>query len=90
VVQAYFAAINARDYATAWKLGGDNLSPSYAQFVAGFAGTAQDSVTIQSVVGDNVQVNLTAVQNDGTRELFSGTYIVSGGVILASNVQRIG
>lgn len=62
VVQAYVAAINARDYTAAWKLGGDHLSPSFTQFVAGFAGTAQDSVTIIAAAGSSVLVNLTAVQ----------------------------
>jgi hypothetical protein len=90
VVRAYVAAINARDYAAAWNLGGDHLSPSFAQFVAGFAGTAQDSVTIIAATGSSVLVNLTAVQTDGSRDLYAGIYVVRDGVITASALQRLG
>jgi hypothetical protein len=90
VVQAYIAAINARDYQTAWQLGGDNLTPTYAQFVAGFASTSSDTVAVGSTSGSVVGVLLTAVQTDGTTKYYSGTYTVTGGVITGSNIQQTG
>jgi hypothetical protein len=35
VVQEYFAAINAQDYARAWSLGGMNLGGSFDSFAKG-------------------------------------------------------
>src|SRR3954454_19103938 len=46
IVSAFYAAINAQDYATAWKLGGANLGAGYDAFAAGFAGTAHDTLVI--------------------------------------------
>jgi hypothetical protein len=90
VVQSYFAAITAKNYQLAWSLGGDNLGGTFAQFEAGFADTASDTVSIVSVQGGTVTVNLTAAQTNGTDNFYSGVYIVSGGVITASDVQRTG
>lgn len=90
VVKAYFAAINARQYQKAWLLGGHNLTPTYAQFVAGFAGTASDTVQVGPTSGDVVGVLLTAVQSDGTTDFYSGTYTVSGGEITGSDIEQTG
>ncbi len=87
VVTDYFAAINSGDYQAAWNLGGDNLDSSYSDFVAGFGTTQQDTVTIVSVDGDQVSVDLDAEQTDGTHKLFSGSYTVSNGVITAAQLQ---
>jgi hypothetical protein len=88
-VETYFAAINAGDYKRAWELGGNNLTQgSYSSFVKSFEGTASDSVTILSVVGDTVEIELDAAQTDGTHRYFAGTYTVRGGVIVAANIQR--
>jgi hypothetical protein len=89
VVTAYFAAINARDYARAWALGGMNLGQSYAQFADGFAGTAQDSVAIEGVSGGSVAINLTATSTDGTQQQFTGTYNVSGQEITGASVSQV-
>jgi hypothetical protein len=90
VVDAYFAAINAGDYATAWALGGSNTGPSYSEFVAGFAGTSNDAVTILSTAGDVVTARLVAQQDDGSTRTFEGTYTVSGGVITSADVKQTG
>ena len=94
VVQAYFAAINAHDYRKAWQLGGDHLTPSYSQFVAGFADTVSDTVSdtvdVGSAPGEVVGVLLTAVQKDGTTMYYTGTYTVRGGVITGSDIRRTG
>jgi eukaryotic-like serine/threonine-protein kinase len=90
VVLAYFAAITARDYARAWKLGGVNTGMgSYAAFADGFATTASDHVTIMSVSGDVVTARLTATQTDGSVKTFEGTYTVVGRVIVQFEVQQI-
>ncbi|MFF7370706.1 hypothetical protein [Streptomyces tricolor] len=80
-VTRFFDAINRRDYDTAWELGGKNLDPSYSSFVAGFATTQRDDVTITSVDGETVSVNLLALQTDGTQKSYSGRYTVVDGVI---------
>lgn len=84
VVTAYFAAINNRDYATAWSLGGKNLDKDYATFAAGFATTWSDLVTIDSVQGDQVALTLEARQTDGTTKTFENVYTVSGGEIVSA------
>jgi hypothetical protein len=84
VVTAYFAAINSGDYATAWSLGGKNLDSDYDTFVAGFATTQSDTISITSVQGDDVRVALDALQTDGTTKSFDNTYTVSGGEITSA------
>lgn len=88
-VTAYFAAINSKDYAKAWQFGGRNTGNSYAEFVAGFVGTARDAVTVQSVAGDVVTARLVAYQADGTVKTFEGAYTVQNGVITKFDVQQV-
>ena len=83
-----YAAINAGDYATAWALGGRNLTGSYQDFVNGFADTLQDTLSVVSVHGQRVQITLDAEQTDGSRRYYAGTYTVSDGVIVAANITR--
>lgn len=88
VVEQYFAAINAGNYALAWSLGGMNIEQgSYNSFVQGFAGTSSDDVTVISVSGDTVTVQLDATQTDGTHKYFSGTYTVKDGSIIAADIH---
>jgi hypothetical protein len=87
-VRAYYAAINNHHYARAWRLGGRNSGTTYQDFVNGFATTAHDAVTIQSVSGDTVTAQVTAEQTDGTVKTYQGTYTVNGGVITQFNVQQ--
>ncbi|MEV6206872.1 DUF4352 domain-containing protein [Kitasatospora sp. NPDC051914] len=87
VVEDYYAALNARDYARAWALGGRNLAPGYWQFVNGFAGTASDSLTVVGVRGDTVAVRLDALQTDGTHRHYTGTYTVRNGEIVAASIH---
>ncbi|WP_371496598.1 DUF4352 domain-containing protein [Kitasatospora sp. NBC_00374] len=87
VVLDYVAAINSHDYARAWALGGRNLGGSYQSFVAGFADTAHDTVTITSVRGNTVGVVLDALQNDGSHRFYSGTYTVVNGVITGAAIR---
>jgi serine/threonine protein kinase len=87
-VQAYFAAINSHNYQKAWNLGGKNTGQSYSQFVQGFNGTQQDTLTIQSVSGNVVTAGLSALQSDGTVKTFQGTYTVNNGVITGFHVAQ--
>jgi hypothetical protein len=89
-VRAYYAAINHHRYARAWRLGGRNTGQPYHAFVSGFAGTAHDTVTIQSVSGDVVTAQLAAQQTNGTVKTYQGSYTVEGGVITQFNVQQVG
>lgn len=88
VVEQYFAAINAGNYALAWSLGGKNIQHgSYNSFVQGFADTSSDSVTIVSAAGNTVTVQLDATQTDGSHKHFAGTYTVENGAIVAANIH---
>ena len=89
-VHAYFAAINAHEYARAWALGGKNIASPYSKFASGFKGTARDKVTVVSVSGGVVTVKLAAAQTDGSVKRYEGTYTVANGVITASAIQPVG
>ena len=88
-MRAYFEAINRHDYGRAWRLGGRYSGNSYAAFVSGFAGTAYDAVTIQSVSGHVVRVRLAARQTDGSVKTYEGTYRVRHGVITGFRVAQV-
>ena len=90
VVKRYYAAISRRDYARAWKLGGDNTKTTYAHFVAGFGHTRRDVVTILNWAGDQVTAKIAAVQTDGSVKNFEGAYVVGSGVITSFNVHQVG
>jgi hypothetical protein len=88
-VRSYYTAINHHRYARAWRLGGRNTGQTYHAFVSGFAGTAHDTVTIQSVSGDVVTAQLVAQQTSGTVKTYQGSYTVEGGVITQFSVQQV-
>jgi hypothetical protein len=90
VVRRYYAAISRRDYARAWRLGGDNTKTSYPQFVAGYSQTQRDVVTILKTASDQVAASIVAVQTDGSVKKFEGTYLVRSGVITSFNVHQVG
>jgi hypothetical protein len=91
VVRDYFAAINSRDCAAAWNLGGDNISAAkgqtYQQFCQGFSTTSHDDLTVDSVAGRTVIVTIVARNTDGSSHTFRGTYVVRNGVIDSATVQ---
>ncbi|WP_405992481.1 hypothetical protein [Streptomyces sp. NBC_00986] len=91
VVNAYFAAVNNRDYSTAWALGGKNLGDAdYDAFVKGYANTQRDSISQVSVQGTFVQLVLNARQTDGTSRSYNVTYTVEDGVITHGTATPIG
>ncbi|MGV9908916.1 hypothetical protein [Streptomyces tendae] len=87
-VTAYFDAINNRDFTAAWELGGRNLNQDYDTFVAGFATTQRDDLTVTGTSGDDVSVTVVAWETDGTQTTFEGTYTVSGGVITSADMRE--
>jgi serine/threonine protein kinase len=89
-VQRYIAAINAHDYRRAWLLGGDHSGSTYAAFTQGFKTTRKDSVSILEVSGDAVRARVTALQSDGTVQIYQGFYIVQDGAITGFKIVRIG
>ena len=90
VVEAYFAAINGRDYTEAWSLDGDNLGQSYGAFVAGFADTAEDAIESLSVTGTTVAIQFTATNTDGSTADYEGTYTVNGQAITGASIGQVG
>ncbi|SEE14910.1 hypothetical protein SAMN05216489_05660 [Streptomyces sp. 3213] len=90
-VTAYFAAINNRDYSTAWALGGKNLGDAdYDAFVAGYATTERDTISQVSVQGNVVTLVLNAHQTDGTSHAYNAAYTVLDGVITQGTATPIG
>jgi serine/threonine protein kinase len=89
-VQHYYSAISSRNYARAWRLGGDSTGSTYKSFVAGYATTERDNVSVLKVAGHVVEARVTAVQTDGTIKHFVGRYLVEQGVITKFNVRQIG
>ncbi|OIK27477.1 hypothetical protein VT52_011740 [Streptomyces malaysiense] len=90
VVAAYFEAINARDYRSAWALGGKNLDSSYSSFASGYASTERDTIHVVSVTGAEVRLTIEALQTDGTTHSYDATYTVSGGVITSGKGTQTG
>lgn len=87
VVRRYYAALNARDYGTAWQQWGDDGPPNQplAKFQAGFAHTKATQVTIgtlppgEGAAGSSYQtvpVTVDATLDDGTHQRFAGSYAI--------------
>lgn len=87
VVEAYYTAINAHDYVTAWNLGGRNFVSAYNTFVSDYSNTLTDDLVVTSVSGNRVGIELTAYNRDGTVQHFSGYYIVNGGTLPGANIR---
>lgn len=86
VVQRYYAAIDRRDYRSAyrsWSRGGQASGQSYQQFVRGFANTRHTSVVAgapsrpEGAAGSSyirVPVTVRATLKNGTPQRFTGSY----------------
>jgi len=88
VVNAFFNALNARDYPTAWRLDQYvHSTETYAQFKHGYITTTQhDTVTITGTNGNSLTIHLTALQTDGTYKYYTGTETVRNGTIVYSHI----
>lgn len=87
VVERYYSALNAHDYDTAWQQWGDNGPPNQTRdgFEGGFAHTRSTRVTIGTLqpgegaagsIYQTVPVTVEATLDDGSRQRFSGDYVV--------------
>jgi hypothetical protein len=93
VIHDYYAAIDARRYRDAyalWASGGAASGQSLEAFSAGFARTDSVAVrlgtpgAIEGAAGSrylDVPVDIVAVQSDGTRQRFAGTYTLRRTVV---------
>lgn len=101
VLRDYYAAIEARDYRGAyarWGDGGASSGQTYDEFAAGFAETAHVEVEIgtpgrvEAAAGSRyveIPVVIRAVERDGTRQRFEGTYTLQRSVVDgATDAQR--
>ncbi|HUD93121.1 hypothetical protein [Sphingobium sp.] len=100
VVKLYYAAIDARDFGTAWSQWGENGPPDQTMdgFQAGFASTRSTRVTIGKLepgdagagsIYQTVPVTVDSQLRDGKRQRFIGDYVVRrvNGVDGASSSQ---
>ncbi|MFE7311822.1 hypothetical protein ACFU7T_01715 [Streptomyces sp. NPDC057555] len=88
LVERFYAAINAHDFATAWELGGKNIGgAAYGDWVAGYGTTRQITVSAMGTTSpDKAGAVVRALQNDGTVKVYQGTYTVSDGTIVDAEI----
>jgi len=90
VVEAYFAAINTRNWLAVWKLGGQNFGEPFATMVAGYQGTARDDIASLRVNGSMATVHFLAYGTDGTVRSYVLRYLVQGGMITSAHALLVG
>jgi hypothetical protein len=100
VIEAYYRAIAARDYESAFRMWGDGGPPgeTLEEFREGFARTASVTVTareparIEGAAGSQyaeIPVAIDATTTDGTRQRFEGTYTLRRSMVDgATDAQR--
>ena len=93
VLQAYYAAINARDFAqayAAWSDGGRSSGQTPEQFAAGFADTARVEAVpgtpgaVDAAAGSRyveVPVSIVATHRDGSTHRYQGRYVLRRAVV---------
>ncbi len=89
VVEAFYAAINRRDWPRVWQLGGKNLNQSYPAMVAGYRQTRHDVLTAIKTRGNSVVARLLAYETNGTVQTYRLSYVVQGGVITSGHGQLL-
>ena len=100
LVRDYYAAINARDYASAYALWSDSGAASHQspqQFAGGFADTTGTSVEI-GTPGDEdagagqryieVPVTVVATHADGSRHRYVGSYLLHRTVVDGASAEQ--
>jgi hypothetical protein len=91
VVTQFYQDITDHNYAAAWALGGRNVSGGvgYNAWVAGYGTTESTSLgTFSNFGAGEVQVDLFALQSDGTVRSYTGTYTVQNGIIVAAHIVQ--
>ncbi len=100
VIRDYYAAINRRDYATAyrlWRGGGNASGQSLAQFTRGFQDTSGVSLQIgapgriDAGAGQRhveVPISLVARHHDGRESRFRGSYVLQRTVVDGATLDQ--
>jgi hypothetical protein len=92
VAQAYYAAVNQRDWPRAWQLAGgksrDYGTAIYRQWVAGYSCTVQDHVTKITVKGNSLLVFVRALETGGVIQDYKFSYVVRRGVLSQPRMLR--
>ena len=89
VVEAYFAAINKRNWTRVGQLGGKNLSPSRGSMIKGFRDTSKDVITDITSDGGAVTVRVEAYETTGALQIYTFHYTVAGGEISTGSQNLI-
>ena len=94
VVLAFYEAVRIGDFDLAWQLGGKNLgkNPKFETFAAGYDNTDSSEVEIVAVEGNEVTVQVTAVEQTSKGRQVStylGTYTVDGEEITNGKLKLI-
>ncbi len=90
VVEDYIAAINQHDWPVVWRLGGDNLGPTYSQMVNGYRLTSKDVITSLVTNGSDVSATILAYETTGPVQTYNLQYVVSDGVIVSGSQTLTG
>ena len=92
VAQAYYAAVNQRDWPRAWQLAGgksrDYGTAAYRQWVGGYSCTVQDHVTRITVKGSSLLVFVRALETGGVIQDYTFSYVVRHGVLTQPGMLR--
>jgi hypothetical protein len=82
VVVGYFTAINDRDLAVAWALGGDHLYPSQGALIAAYANISHVAAKVLGVQGHTVLARIRATSSSGSAlPVLTDTFTVENGAI---------
>ncbi len=91
VVQKFYSDLNSKNFRAAWDAGGSHFTNGgdYYSWVAGYANTTGVIGTATDAGGGVVDTEFTAMQMDGTDEVYQGTYTVRNGIIVAGHMHRV-
>jgi hypothetical protein len=89
VVDAYFEAINRREWRRVLRLGGANSTPSYRKIVDGYTSTDKDVIRSISVSGDHALVRVNAYEADGQLRVYQMYFVIQDGVIVHASQQLL-
>ncbi|MCT2589624.1 hypothetical protein LHJ74_06745 [Streptomyces sp. N2-109] len=90
VVRSFYGDINDENYSGAWELGGKNIAgTSYQKWVDGYDTTAIIELSaVNTNSAGEVSAVLRATQNDGSVQVYRGTYTVENGVIVSADITQ--
>jgi hypothetical protein len=92
VAQAYYAAIDKRDWPKAWQLAGGKSrgfgTAAYQQWVDGYSCTAQDHVSRIAAKGNSLLVYVRALETGGVIQDYEFSYVVRHGMLTQPRMLR--